>query len=223
MAPDVKEGLEHPSLANIFQNRVEAREQAQASLVLAAERMKWYYDQHKAEVPFKVGDKVLLKGKDMRIRMSSDKLSAKNYGPYEIIEQLGPVNFKLKLPRQVRVHPVFHASKFILYHEDEIGGRQPTKPPPIEVEGYEEYEVEKVLNSRVYRGWVQYLVQWKGYSSADATWEPVRNCSNAPEIVKTFHTQHPDAPQPISFTNARPVSSEFHREIWYQRFDGAQP
>lgn len=216
MAPDVTEGLEHPSLTDIFQNRAEAREQAQASLTMAAERMKWYYDKHKLEVPFKVGDKVLLKGKDMRIRASSAKLSAKHYGPYEIVEQLGPVNFKLKLPRQVRVHPVFHASKFIPYHEDKIGGRKPTKPPPIEVEGYEEYEAEQILDSRVHHGWIQYHV-------SDATWEPVCNCANAPELVKQFHVEHPDAPQPLSFTNARPVSSEFHREIWHERFDGAQP
>lgn len=62
------------------------------SLTMTAEHMKWYYDQHKLEVPFKVGDKVLLKGKDMQICASSAKLPARHYGPYGIVEQLGPVN-----------------------------------------------------------------------------------------------------------------------------------
>ena len=57
--------------------------------------MKWYYDQHKQEVQFKVGDKVLIRGKDLRVKVSNDKLSAKNFGPYDIIEQLGPVTFRL--------------------------------------------------------------------------------------------------------------------------------
>ena len=223
MAPDVQNELEHPSLDDIFQNRTEAREQAQASLQLAAERMKWYYDLHKEDVHFKVGDKVLIKGKDLKIRQSSAKLSAKNYGPYEIVEKVGPVDFKLKLPLQNKVHPVFHASKLIPYHDDEIGDRKPSHPPPMEVEGHDEYEVEKILDSRVYRGWVQYLVKWAGYDVSDATWEPVRNVRHAQELLNEFHIAHPEAPQPIALDNPRPVAKLFQREVWISRFAGAQP
>lgn len=210
-------------MEDIFQNRKEAREQAEASLKLAAERMKWYYDQHKQEVPFKVGDKVLLKGKDLKIRQSSAKLSAKNYGPYEIVEKVGPVDFRLKLPPQNKVHPVFHASKLVPYQEDEIGDRNPNQPPPIEVEGHDEYEVEKVLDSRVFRGWVQYLVKWVGYDVSESTWEPVRNVRHAKELLDEYHIAHPEAPQPISLDNPRPVAKLFQREVWFQRFAGAQP
>ena len=73
--------------------------------------MKWYYDQYQSQVPFKVGDKVLLKRKDLKIKQSAAKLSAKNFGPYKIVKQVGPVDFKLQLPPQNKVHPVFHASK----------------------------------------------------------------------------------------------------------------
>ncbi len=55
--------------------------------------MKWYYDQYKSQVPFKVGDKVLLKGKDLKIKQSAAKLSAKNFGPYDIVKQVGPADF----------------------------------------------------------------------------------------------------------------------------------
>lgn len=223
MSPDVKGELDHPSLAELFKDRAEAREQAMAALVLAAERAKWYFDLHKSEVPFKVGDQVMIKGRDLRIRSSSAKLSAKNYGPYEITEQLGPVDFRLKLPRQLKVHPVFHASKFIPYYPDEIAGRNPKKPAPIEVEGEEEFEVEKVLDSRVYRGRVQYLIKWKGYSESDNTWEPVRHLIHTKKLLDKFHLDHPDAPQPISLHNAKPIDLQFHRVIWQDRFNGAQP
>ena len=215
MAPDVQEAFEHPTLEDIFQNRKEAREQAEASLKLAAERMKWYYDQHKQEVQFKVGDKVLIRGKDLRVKVSNDKLSAKNFGPYDIIEQLGPVTFRLRLPAQMHVHPVFHASKLIPYHADVIGNRNPSNPPPIEVEGYDEYEVEKILDSRVHQGWVQYLVKWLGYDESEATWEPLRNVrDHAQDIIREFHIQHPNAPQPISMSNPRPVDAHFNRAIY---------
>jgi len=51
-------------LNNLMYKQQEALEQAKAALTLAAERMKWYYDQKVQSVPFKVGDKMLLNLKD---------------------------------------------------------------------------------------------------------------------------------------------------------------
>jgi hypothetical protein len=218
MAPDVTGELDHPSLEDLFHNRAEAQEQAKAAIVVAAERAKWYFDLHKSKVPFRIGDKVLLKGRDLRVKVSSAKLAAQNYGPYEIIEQPGPVTFKLKLPRGMRVHPVFHASKFVPYHEDEIGDRQPPKPAPIEVEGHNEWEVEKILNSKVERGRIKYFVKWKGFDESDNSWEPVANVKNAKELIAEYHQQHPDAPEPRSLDDARPIDSLFNRA-----FNGARP
>ena len=184
--------------------------------------MKWYYDQHKSQVPFKVGDKVLLKGKDLKIKQSAAKLSAKNFGPYDIVEQVGPADFRLQLPHQNKVHPVFHASKLIPYHEDEIGDRNPAKPDPIEVEGHNEFEVEKILDSKISYGYVRYLVKWLGYDVSEATWEPVRNVKHCKDLLDEFHVAHPDAPQPVSLTNPRPVQKQFNRHIWIEHFAGAQ-
>ena len=59
----VKESLQR-DLNDLTYKQQEALEQAKAALTLAAERMKWYYDQKVQSVPFKVGDKVLLNLKD---------------------------------------------------------------------------------------------------------------------------------------------------------------
>ena len=72
----------------------------------------------------------------------------KNYGPYSILQKLGPVTFKLKLPYQMKVHPVFHASKLIPYHKDKFAGRNPPKQPFIEVKGQEKYKVKKILREK---------------------------------------------------------------------------
>jgi hypothetical protein len=42
----------------------------------------------------------------------------------------------------------------------------PEPPPPIIVDGEEEFEVEEILDSRLHRGNVQYLMKWKGYPEA---------------------------------------------------------
>lgn len=46
----------------------------------------------------------------------------------------------------------------------------------IESESYDErnepvYEAEKIIGSRKERGYVEYLVKWKGFQKSDATWE----------------------------------------------------
>lgn len=44
------------------------------------------------------------------------------------------------------------------------------------------WEVENVLDRRVHRGEVQYLIKWKGYPPSRATWEPIDNlCDTALE------------------------------------------
>ena len=66
-------------------------EQAKAALTLAAERMKWYYDQKVQSIPFKVGDKVLLDLKDYQT--TEQALQPWYEGPFEIIEKLFLVTF----------------------------------------------------------------------------------------------------------------------------------
>ena len=114
------------------------------------------------------------------------------------------------MPHQNKVHPVFHASKLIPYHEDEIGDRNPAKPDPIEVEGHDEFEVEKILDSKISYGYVRYLVKWLGYNVSEATWEPVRNIKHCKDLLDEFHVAHPDTPQPVSLTNPRPVQKQFN-------------
>ena len=58
--PILVKKLLNKDLNNLTYKRQEALEQAKAALSLVAERMKWYYDQKVQDVPFKVGDKVLL-------------------------------------------------------------------------------------------------------------------------------------------------------------------
>jgi hypothetical protein len=212
MAPDALGVLNAPSLEDIFANRAEAQEQAKAAMTLAAEHMKWYFDLHKSEVPFKVGDKVLLKGADLKVRTTL-KLAQKNYGPYEIIVQPSAVNFRLKLPQSVVVHPVFHASKFIPFHEDTIADRIPKQPDPISVEGHEEFEVEQILDSQVQRRKIQYLVRWAGYDESNETWEPLHNLKHAHRLIKRFHQENPDAPEPISMMDTTPIQAIFSRGL----------
>lgn len=48
-----------------------------------------------------------------------------------------------------------------------------------------EYEVEAVLDSKVYKGKTKYLIRWKGFDSSDDTWEPEETL-NCAELIRTF-------------------------------------
>ena len=183
-------------LNEIFRRRKDAQDKAKAALQLAADRMKWYYDLKTQEVPFKVGDKILLNSKDYQTTQRS--LTPRYLGPFEIIEQLSKVTFKVKLPPKYRaIHPVFHASKLTPYNTPSIVGQRQPPPEPEEHEGHTEYVVEKIMNHKTTgrvkkRHW--YLVRWRGYGVEEDTWEPMENLEGVKESIEEFHRNLGDSP-----------------------------
>ena len=67
-------------------------------------------------------------------------------------------------------------------------------PDPVLVDGVEEFEVEKILNSRMRYNRLEYLVKWKGYDTGHNGWEPHYNL-HAPDEVAQFHRDFPSAPR----------------------------
>ena len=57
---------------------------------------------------------------------------------------------------------------------------------PIEVEGIEEWEVEKILNKRKIRGVEKYLVHWKGFTAEHNSWEKREDLENAKVVLEDF-------------------------------------
>src|SRR5271168_1297327 len=139
----------------------------------------------------------------------SRKLDFKRFGPFKILKVIGESKaaFQLQLPPQWQIHDVFHASLLDPHQQNDIKGRKQLVPqPPDIVEGTPEYEVEEILDSkRRGRGrelW--YLVDWKGYSPEERTWEPAKNLTHAEEVVAAYHQRHPQRPSPNDTTDTPP-------------------
>ncbi|XP_040178120.1 uncharacterized protein LOC120928330, partial [Rana temporaria] len=136
-------------------NRLTALQETQGKLIEtlreAQESYKKAADRHRRALPtFHVGDQVWLSTKNLKVHVPSAKLGQKFVGPFQILAQINPVAFRLKLPASMKIHPVFHISLLKPFHENTFSGRTLPPPPPVEVQGEEEYVVEKILDSRIY-------------------------------------------------------------------------
>ena len=88
-------------------------------LKVATNRQKSYADMKKKDVRYEIGEKVFLKvslwKKVMRFGRKG-KLSPRFIGPYEVIEKVGPVAYRLVLhPELEKIHNFFHVSMLRRY------------------------------------------------------------------------------------------------------------
>lgn len=186
----------NPTAQTRLQTLKETQEDLQFHIKSAQESQERYYNQHvQAQPAFAPGDSVWLLRSNIKTTRPSDKLDAKKLGPFKIIEAVNSRAFRLQLPASMsRVHPVFHVSLLEHFTANTLPGRTIPPPPPIEIDGEMEYEVETIVDSRKFRNKLQYRVQWVGYQ--ETSWEPAENLE-CPEIVARFHTQYPDKPGPV--------------------------
>ena len=113
------------------------------------------------------------------------KLMERYVGPYRIEEIVLKNMVKLKLPASMRIHPVVNISRIVRYRKP-VKRQRVEKSKPVEFEGVEEWEVEKILNKRKVWGIEKYLVCWKGFTAKNNKWEKEENLENARELVDEF-------------------------------------
>jgi len=85
----------------------------------------------------------------------------------------------------MRIHPVVNVSCIVRYKE-QVEGQKKEEGKPMEIEGVEEWEVEKILNKKKTRGVEKYLVRWKGFTAEGDTWKRRENLKNAEEALADF-------------------------------------
>jgi hypothetical protein len=135
-----------PNVDERLEKLQRVQEELQASLTTAAEVMKTQHGNHNIPWPtYRKGDHVLLDRKNLKTTRPKAKLSNRRYGPFEIIDTIGTVNYKLKLPKSWKIHPVFHASLLSPYVETEEHGPNYTGTALELLDKDEEYDVEQIL------------------------------------------------------------------------------
>lgn len=171
-----------------------ALDYAKESIKRSQEQQRVEANQHRLEVDFDVGDKVYIRRGAWRTTRPSDKLENPMVGPYRTIAKEGH-SFRVQLPASWKIHPVFSPDRLRKDPDNPLPKQANPEPPAEEVNGELEWEIEKVLEARLYCNRLQYKVQWEGWDT-DEEWYLAANFRNAPLILERFHTEHPELPGP---------------------------
>ena len=186
------------SALQLVQSLHDDLELARSNVEKAQQTQAFYADQHRRDVTFEVGERVLLSTDHIKNDRPTQKLSPKFIGPFKIIEAYdNGVTYKLELPHLLKkLHNVFHVSKLRKYVDglEQFPSRPNTitKPPAEIVDGEDEhYEIEAIRNHRKRGRNYQFLVKWLGYDECDNHWMPRAALVNsAAEILEKYEETH---------------------------------
>lgn len=111
----VADSVSHADLNLWLSQRDLMLRMVQHHLLRAQQRMKHQADKNQSERVFNVGDMVYLRlqpyVQTSVATRANHKLSYKYFGPFQILQKVGTVAYKLQLPDSATVHPVFHVSQ----------------------------------------------------------------------------------------------------------------
>ena len=190
-----------PQVVDLSENKAEAVEHmvermtdeldtAKGYFARAQQRMCRSANKKRREVLFQPGDQVLIKSAYVplaSLAKLSPKLRRRYVGPFTVEKAISSVAYRLALPDHWVIHNVFHVSKLKRFHPSTDAARQIAPPEGELVGGEREYEVEAILRAKGPKPRRKYLILWKGYDLADATWEPKSNLlPNARELLDDF-------------------------------------
>ncbi|GKC63485.1 putative reverse transcriptase domain-containing protein [Tanacetum coccineum] len=147
-------------------------------LKAARDRQKSYTDKRRKPLEFSVGDYVLLKvspWKSVARFGKKGKLTPRFVGPFEIIEKVGPVAYRLDLPEELNgVHDTFHVSNLkkcladptlqVPLDEIRVDAKLNFVEEPVEIL---EREFKKLKRSRI----AIVKVRWNSKRGPEFTWE----------------------------------------------------
>ncbi|KAK6143243.1 hypothetical protein DH2020_023591 [Rehmannia glutinosa] len=154
-------------------------------------RQKSYADKRRNDFEFEVGDEVFLRlspRKGLINLKKGGKLSPRYVGPYKILQRIGKLAYRLKLPAPYAgMHDVFHVSRLKKYQPDPEHIITRDTPPLMENLSYTERSI-RIIDQQIRqlrkREIPMVKVVWQNHNrDEDATWEMEEDMRNQyPEL-----------------------------------------
>jgi hypothetical protein len=182
-----------------LKDRADIQKLVSTNLVEAKLFQEHYANRKVREAELHVGDRVAIRTEGLRLQgQPSSVLKQRYIGPFEVIEKLSPLVYKLKLPKAyTRIHPVFHISKLRLWRDDR------KYPERFVSEALSEQHadiaqgetlVDSILDVKIAQHKskpngdlvLQFLVHWRGFDDTADSWEPYANIKDAQALDAFF-------------------------------------
>ncbi len=153
-------------------------------LAAAQAERKAKLDAGLVDTVFKVGDRVLLRTKELLDAADMGKLRRRWDGPFTVTACPSPNAYTLALPRRMRCSPTVNVDRLKPFFERL--GMAPAPGPVFDAGQEGEHEVELLLDRRLVRCVTRYLVLWQGHTSADDEWLRAEELTHCQEKVAEY-------------------------------------
>jgi hypothetical protein len=172
---------------------------ARRQISAAQEKQALQANKHRREPDFDVDDRVFIIKKNSATNgRPADKLDFPLTQQHFRIKSRVGYNYELDVPDNWTGSRVFHADRLRKFPTNPLPGQEmPQRDGEVvdERTGDEEYEVERVLASRLFYNKLQYQVQWKDWDP-DPNWYYAGDFKNSPRLLKEFHNRYPERAGP---------------------------
>jgi hypothetical protein len=158
-----------------------ARDHARSCLARSQEyQQRAYNAKHKSQT-FEVNDYVMLDTRHIKTTRPKKKLDDKYWGPLRVAAKVGSQAYKLDLPEDSQIHPVFHVSLLEPAPNVELWPREQSEGHRVVPQvGDDVYEIEGILERRQdSEGLWLYKVRWKGFNESEDQWLPAEDISSS--------------------------------------------
>ena len=126
----------------------------------------------------------------MQTKRPSKKLSDKFDGLFPITKIINPHVYKLELPYDWTIYPVFYTNFLRPGFDDPLPGQLTTPPPlvfTIDDENQNIWEITKILSFKMHRNKFQLLVNPVGDRP---DWQPFENVTKTPDALDQYYRKY---------------------------------